>query len=190
MTETDGELIVRLRKEDLTALGVLFERYRDQVFRTAYAITHDADAADDILQDALLKVYRYAHRIDDTAPLAPWLYRVSVNLSYTWITRRRNRWAPLEDAVERFITPLRAAPEQIAEYNETRAQLQKAIDALPFPQRIVVVLHYLNDLDVTEIAQILDLPAGTVKSRLYYARESLRHQLGGMFWEGEHVFST
>jgi RNA polymerase sigma-70 factor, ECF subfamily len=190
MIETDGDLIVRLRKDDLTALGVLFERYRDQVYRTAYAITRDAAAADDILQDTLLKVYRYAQRIDQSAPLAPWLYRVTVNLSYTWITRHRNRWTPLENAVERLITPLFAAPEQVAERNETRAQLQKAIDSLPFNQRVVIILHYLNELDIGQIAEVLDLPQGTVKSRLFYAREALRHQLGGAAWEGEHVFST
>ena len=185
MAETDGELVLRLRNDDLTALGILFERYREQVYRTAYAITHDAAAADDILQDALLKVYTYAQRLDETAQLAPWLYRVTVNLSYTWTTRHRNRWTPLESVVERLVSPLRISPDRIAESNETHAQLRKAIEDLPFNQRVVVVLHYLNDLDIEQIAVILDTPAGTVKSQLFYARESLRRKLGTMGWEGE-----
>jgi len=188
--ETDGCLILRLRKDDLTALGVLFERYREQVYRTAYAITHDTAAADDILQDVFLKVYAYAQRIDDQVMLMPWLYRVTVNLSYTWVTRHRKRWASLEEVVERLISPLRSSTEQVAERNETQAQLQKAIDALPMSQQAVIILHYLNDLDVAQIAEVLDLPIGTVKSRLYYARESLRRQLGGYAWENERLFST
>ena len=185
MAETDGELILRLRKDDLTALGVLFERYREQVYRTAFAITHDPAAADDILQDALLKVYTYAQRIDETVLLAPWLYRVTVNLSYSWTTRHRNRWTPLESVVERLVSPLRSSPDRIAESNETHSQLRKAIETLPFNQRVVVVLHYLNDLDVEEIATIVDTPVGTVKSQLFYARESLRRKLGTLGWEGE-----
>jgi RNA polymerase sigma-70 factor (ECF subfamily) len=188
MAETDGELIQRLRQEDLTALGVLFERYRDQIYRTAYAITHDVTAAEDIVQDALLKAYSFAHRLDDSVPLAPWLYRVVVNLSYSWITRHRQRWISLEAVVEKLVSPLRSTPERVAESNEIHAQLRQAIEALPFNQRVVVVLHYLNDQDVNQIADILDLPVGTVKSRLYYARESLRQQLGSLDWEGEPLF--
>ncbi len=188
-TETDGELILRLRKDDLTALGVLFERYREQVFRTAYAIIHDTAAADDVLQDVFLKIYAYAQRIDERLPLMPWVYRVTVNLSYTWVTRHRKRWAPLEGMVERLISPLRSAPEQVAEANETYSQLQKAIETLPVNQQVVIILHYLNDLDIAQIADVLDLPAGTVKSRLYYARETLRRQLGNLSWEGEPLFS-
>ncbi len=178
MSETDADLVLRLRSEDLTALGVLFERYRAQVYRTAFAITHDADAAEDILQDTLLKVYSNAHRIDTSMPLAPWLYRVTVNLSYTWTTRHKKRWTSIESVVEHLISPMRHAPDRVMEHNEMQTLTRQAIESLPFNQRVVVVLHYLNDLDLPEIAQILDLPVGTVKSQLFYARENLRHKLG------------
>ena len=187
---SDGALIRRLRTDDLTALGVLFERYRAQVYRTAYAITRDTAAADDILQDSLLKVYSYAQRLDENAPLMPWLYRVTVNLSYTWVTRHNRRWLSIEDVVEKLVSPLRTMPEPSAESNETRRQLQKAIDALPINQRLVVILHYMEELDLPEIAEILSIPVGTVKSRLHYARESLRQQLHGLAWEGEQLFNV
>lgn len=185
MDPADSELILRLRQNDLTALGVLFERYRAQIHRTAYAITRDAAAADDILQDTLLKLYSFANRIDTDLQLAPWLYRVTVNLSYTWTTRHQRRWTSLENAVEHLISPVRHAPDRIAEQNEAQAQVRDAIESLQFNQRVVVVLHYLNDLDLQEIAEILDLPVGTVKSRLYYAREALRYKLGSMNWVSE-----
>jgi len=86
----DHELISRLQNADLDALGILFERYRTRVYRTALAIVRDPEAAEDILQDCFLKVYSNAQRIDAERPLAPWLYRVTVNLSYTWLARGSN----------------------------------------------------------------------------------------------------
>ncbi len=179
----DSVLIERLRNDDLSALEQLFERYRAQVYRTAYAITHDSAAADDILQDTMLKVYKHANRIDVNLPLAPWLYRVTVNLSYTWSTRSRNRWVSIENMVDHLVSPIRHAPDKVAENNEQNARIEKALDTLQFNQRIVVILHYLEDMDLQEIADVLELPVGTVKSRLYYARENLRRQLGSMDWE-------
>lgn len=180
---TDSDLIERLRHEDLSALEFLFERYQPQVHRTAYAITHDSAAADDILQDVMLKVYRHAHRIDTTLPLAPWLYRVTVNLAYTWTTRSRNRWVSIENMVDHLVSPIRGAPDKLAEQRESQTRIRNAIDALHVNQRVVVMLHYLEDMDLQEIAEVLELPVGTVKSRLYYARENLRRQLGSMDWE-------
>ncbi len=84
---SDRELIERLQQADLDALGQLFERYRTRVYRTALAIVHEPQVAEDILQDCFLKVYLNAARIDPSRPLAPWLYRVTVNLSYTWLSR-------------------------------------------------------------------------------------------------------
>ncbi|MBZ0287267.1 MAG: RNA polymerase sigma factor, partial [Anaerolineae bacterium] len=89
--ESDAELIARLRANDLDALGTLFDRYYTQVYRTAIAITHDNAVADDITQDCFLRLHRYANRIDTSLPLAPWLYRVTVNLSYTWAARHKKR---------------------------------------------------------------------------------------------------
>jgi len=77
-----------------------------------------------------------------------------------------------------LISPMRHAPDRVMEHNEMQTLTRQAIESLPFNQRVVVVLHYLNDLDLPEIAQILDLPVGTVKSQLFYARENLRHKLG------------
>jgi RNA polymerase sigma-70 factor (ECF subfamily) len=75
----DSFLIQSLCDGDLSALGILYDKYRLQVFRTALAITHDRQAAEDILQECFLRVNTYARRIDRTLPLEPWLYRVTVN---------------------------------------------------------------------------------------------------------------
>jgi RNA polymerase sigma-70 factor (ECF subfamily) len=174
----DRVLVVSLQSGDLEALGELYDRYRMQIFRTALAITRDTAAADDILQECFLRVHHYADRINPDLPLAPWLYRVTVNLSYTWSKRNKHYWAPLETFIDRLISPARHAPEASAERSELRDKIQVAIDALPFSQRVVVVLHYMNGLDLKEIADVLECPIGTVKSRLFHARAALRERLG------------
>jgi RNA polymerase sigma-70 factor (ECF subfamily) len=180
---SDSELIDRLRQDDLDALGVLFERYRDRVFRTALVIVRDPAVAEDILQDCFLKVHANAQRIDTERPLAPWLYRVTVNLSYTWLSRGKNRRTSLEAVVDMLISPMKQAPDRLTEQTELRQNVRKAINDLSIDQRVVVVLYYLNALSLQDIAEILDLPIGTVKSRLFYARENLRGKLGtNMQW--------
>ncbi len=180
---SDSDLIDRLRQDDLDALGVLFERYRDRVFRTALVIVRDPAVAEDILQDCFLKVYANARRIDTERPLAPWLYRVTVNLSYTWLSRGKNHRTSIEAVVDMLVSPMKQAPDRLTEQTELRQNVRKAINDLSIDQRVVVVLYYLNGLNLQDIAEILDLPIGTVKSRLYYARENLRGKLGtNMQW--------
>lgn len=174
---SDAHLIERIRENDLDALGNLFDRYYAQVYRSAIVITQDNAAAEDIAQECFLKIHRYAHRIDTNLPLIPWLYRVTVNLSYTWVTRQKRRSISLEGLVDRLISPNWLSPDHLAEHNETQRQVRDAIGELNLNQRVVVALHYLSGLSLEEIADVLDCPLGTVKSRLHYARENLRHQL-------------
>lgn len=176
----DKTLIMRLRNDELEALGILFDRYYAQVYRTAMAITRDREVAEDLTQDCFLRLHRYANRVDTRLPLAPWLYRVTVNLSYTWVSRHKKRGVSLEAVVDFLMSPARNAPDHMAEKAGTQQAIRQAIRDLSFNQRVVVVLHYLNGLSLEEIAEILDCPVGTVKSRLYYARENLRSKLNGL----------
>jgi RNA polymerase sigma-70 factor (ECF subfamily) len=171
---TDRELIRRLCDGDLAALGTLYDRYRLPVFHTALAITHDRQAAEDILQECFLKLNSYAPRIDVSLPLEPWLYRVTVNLSYTWVSRRSRWLVSLESVIDKLVSPARAGAEYLAEMSEFQAVLRRAIDSLPASQRMTVILYYLNDLSLKEISYVLDCPVGTVKSRLHYGREHLK----------------
>ena len=171
---TDGWFVARVRDGDLEALGELYERYKTTVYRTALAITRDGRAAEDILQEAFLRVYTYADRIDETLPLGPWLYRVTVNLAYSWTSRVKRWWYVLQDTLDRWASPAQWHPEALTEEQEWRQALQQAIDALPPRHRVVITLYYLQGLDLKEIAQVVGVPEGTVKSRLHYARESLR----------------
>lgn len=175
---SDQALVIQLQEGNLEALGVLYDRHRRLVYRTALAITGDADSAADLLQDVFLRLNRFSHNIDPLRPLEPWLYRMTTNLSYDWV-KRRKRWPrPLEDLADWLIGSVKNSPYEVVEKNDEWSRVQRAVAALPLSQRIVVVLYYLNDLALQEIAEILDVPIGTVKSRLYYGRLGLKRSLG------------
>ena len=174
----DEDLILLLQDGNLDALGDLYDRYRQMVFRTALAITADQEAASDLLQDVFLRLYRFAERIDPQRPLEPWLYRMTANLSYTWVKRNQRWYQPLEDFAEWLAGPSRNSTYEMVERRDDWDQVQQAIASLSISQRVVVVLYYLNDLSLQEISEILDIPEGTVKSRLHYGRRALKKSLG------------
>ena len=174
----DGELVIELQQGNLEALGTLYDRHRQLVFRTALAITTDDEAAADLLQDVFLRLKRFADHIDPTRPLEPWLYRVTTNLAYTWIKRRYVWMRAWKEMAEWLARERRPSPHYVAEMDDACHHVREAVSSLPPQQRIVVVLYYLNDLSLQEISEIVSVPVGTVKSRLYYGRRALRAQLG------------
>jgi RNA polymerase sigma-70 factor (ECF subfamily) len=173
----DSQLMHNLQSGNLEALGVLYDRHRGLVFRTALAITGDAEAAADLLQEVFLRLFRFASHVDCDRPLEPWLYRMTTNLSYTWVKRHNRLLRPLEDVAEWITGSRRDIPAVRSEINESWRQVQQALSSLPLSHRGVVVLYYIDDLSIQEIAEILDIPVGTVKSRLHYSRQALRKSL-------------
>lgn len=175
---SDRELIQKLQSGSLQSLGDLYDRHQRMVYRTALVITGDPDAAADLLQDVFLRLHRFADHIDPNRPLEPWLYRMTANLSYTWV-KKSERWLPsIEDVADWLVGSVRMTIRATNEPDEDWQQVQQAISCLPLPQRVVVVLYYVDDLSLHEISDILDIPIGTVKSRLFYGREVLKKQLG------------
>ncbi len=174
----DSVLIKRLQEGDLEALGELYEEHKSLVYRTALTITHNEHAADDILQECFVRLHTYAASVDSERPLKPWLYRVTLNLAYDWSSK--SRWTQTVDDVVEWLTDLPSpfpAPDVRTEEEETSKLVREVIKELPPSHRSVVVLYYLENLSLEEIGKILELPCGTVKSRLYYARERLRKAL-------------
>jgi RNA polymerase sigma-70 factor (ECF subfamily) len=175
--QTDRELILQLQNGDLAALGDLFDRHQRLVFRTAVGITGDEQVAADLLQDVFLRIHRFARHIDPDRPLEPWLYRTTANLTYTWMKRHKRWLRPLEDVAEWLAGNKKQTPAYIAETDEEWRDIKKAIASLSLQQRVVVVLYYINDLSLQEISEILDVPVGTIKSRLFYGRQALKKYL-------------
>lgn len=174
----DQELILQLKKGSLEALGLLYDEHRQMVYRTALAITGDSEAASDLLQDVFLRLHRFADRLDPQRPLEPWLYRMTTNLAYTFV-KRNHRWLHPLDELADWLSGEDSNPAFTrVEQQDDWHQVQQAVSVLPLQQRIVVVLYYLNDLSLQEISEILEVPVGTVKSRLHYGRNALKKNLG------------
>ena len=175
---SDRDLVLQLQSGDVHALGELYDRYNHVVYRTALAITGDESAAADLLQDVFLRVHRFSQRIDPGRPLEPWLYRVTTNLTYTWI-KRRKRWLfrPIEEMAEWFTGNKKNSPSYQIEKDEEWGNVCQAVATLSLRHRVVIVLHYFNDLSIEEISDVLDIPIGTVKSRLHYGRLALKKYL-------------
>ena len=175
---SDAELIRQLQHRNLEALGYQYDRYQRLVYRTALGITGDVDAASDLLQDVFLRLHRFVHHVDRDRPFEPWLYRVTVNLAYSWI-KRHSRWThSIEEVAEWLTGGKRNPPLQQVEQNEDWEQLRDGVLQLPVAHRVVVVMYYVNDLSLQQIADILEVPVGTVKSRLHYGRQALKTYLG------------
>ncbi len=175
--KSDRELIIDLQNGSLQALGCIYDRHQHLVYRTALAITGDGEVASDLLQDAFLRLHRFAHRVDPERPLEPWLYRATTNLAYTWVKRHKRWIQPIEDMADWLASGGKNSPSKKAEERESWNQVEKAIASLSLPHRVVVVLYYINDLSLQEISEIIDVPVGTVKSRLYYGRQALKEFL-------------
>jgi RNA polymerase sigma-70 factor (ECF subfamily) len=148
-------------------LEALFRLHWPRAFRAAYLVTHDAQAAEDIAQESFLAAIRALDSFDRRRPFGPWLHRIVVNRAIDWSRAKR-----LRSEVE--LTELHPAGDERADVgDETLAALAR----LPTEQRAVVVMRYLLEFTPGEIADALDLPRGTVNSRLRRGLDTLAEEL-------------
>ncbi len=168
----DGALARRARAGDRAALADLFERHHARVFRSAYLVTRSPEAADDIVQLVFLELFKALDTFDPRRPFVPWLYRIVHNVSIDYLKRERYRHptAPLADT-----TP---GPTGEIGRAELRADVRPALDGLSAEHREALVLRYYVGLPEREMAGVLGVRPGTVKSRLHRALHALEEALG------------
>lgn len=171
----DAACVAAILRGERGAFADLYQRHKEALFRTAMAITHERGAAEELLQEGFLRAYRFMDRVQlaPGASLRPWLHRILINLCYDWCARQRHE-APADDDLLRRLDCGHPSPERQTVDRDQARGVAEAVALLPFKQRIVVILFYLQDMDLQEIATTLALPAGTVKSRLHYGRVRLR----------------
>lgn len=166
-----------MQADDLDAFEAFFTRHRTLIFRTAYGLTGDRHAAEEVLQDTFARAYRHRATLLPGVSPVPWLHRVALNLCYSRLDRRRIDARPIEEATATLAGDRSVEPAERAEQAELRLIVRQGIAALPVKHRSVVVLYYLHGLSLQETATMLDVRLGTVKSRLHYALRSLRIHL-------------
>ena len=173
------DLIEKWQYGDVSAFETLFRQYEKLVFRTAYLITGSKEAAEDALQEVFVSVWRSRHTYDpNKGKLTTWLHRITVNQCL----REKARKAPVSVSLEEKGIELpdmrhQFQPEEISITRMEYDRLLRAVDELDTKHRSVLVLRYFNDLSYQEIAEALEIPLGTVKSRL---NQSLKYLKGKM----------
>ncbi|MBN1322022.1 MAG: RNA polymerase sigma factor [Thermoleophilia bacterium] len=173
----DQILIRRSRAGDQEAFRLLFERYKNLVYRTSYLTLGSAADAEDILQEVFLQVHRSLDAYDpQRGSFSTWLHRITVNRCLNW-RRSRSRTTSLEEVPEEAAGSVAAASDR---YGDDEC-VRRALDGLSKKLRVVVVLHHYWGLSYAEIAEIMDLPLGTVKSRLNLALRLMRDELRSEF---------
>ncbi|HEX4898070.1 MAG TPA: RNA polymerase sigma factor [Candidatus Limnocylindrales bacterium] len=172
----DAALLRRVQADDLDAFEAFFERYRGLIHRTAYGLTGDVGAAEEILQDTFIRAYRHRASLRTDVSPVPWLHRVALNLCYSRLGRRRLDMEPIGEAASELRDGALEPPEH-AEREELRQSIRVGVAALPPKHQSVVVLYYLHGMSLQETSDALGIALGTVKSRLHYALHALRGHL-------------
>lgn len=187
--QSDSELLAAVASADVAAFEALCERYRRQLRRHLVAMLRDADAAEDVLQDVLLRVWTHARQWNGRGTPRGWLYRIATNtgLNHLRATRRRPQQplTPPDEDDEAgnarvpawMIDNAAIDPQAAAERAERRAQVRRLVQQLPDDKREVVRLIYDAELETREVARALRVPEGTVRSRLFYATKRLARAL-------------
>ncbi|HYP56384.1 MAG TPA: RNA polymerase sigma factor [Solirubrobacterales bacterium] len=169
MDEPERKLVREAQAGSREALGALYDAYWPDAHRAAYLIVHDSAAAEDIAQDAFLAALDALDRFDRRRPFGPWLHRIVVNRAIDW-SRREALRRGADRTAEELAAP--APAEQVGD------EVMAALAQLPAEQRAVVVLRYLLDYTPGEVARMLEVPRGTVNSRLRRALDRLGDLLG------------
>ncbi len=183
--DDDAELIRRARAGDRQALDDLVRRHYRNVFNLAYRLCNNYDDAQDIVTEAFIRVHNALPSFRGDANFSTWLYRIVKNVFLDERKKQRIRThSSLEDMVEledssvsRQVEDPRPGPDWQVERHERAGMVQQAVLALPKNQRLMIGLYHFQHLSYEEIAEIIDLPIGTVKSRLNRARLALKNKL-------------
>lgn len=171
----DEDLVRAFVEGDREAFEEIVDRYERRVYAVALRMCGDAETARDVTQEVFISALRSLRSFRGTARLSTWLHRVTVNASLDRLRRRRDD-LPLEETAGRA-DPGRG-PEEAAVESDRARRVRRAIAALTPEFRAVVVLHDLQDLAYAEVAEALEIPIGTVKSRIHRARMELARLLG------------
>ncbi len=179
---SDEELILRFQKGDEQSYIELVNRYRDRLINFIYRFVNDIESAEDIVQDALVKVYTHKHYYKNIAKFSTWLYTIAGNLAKTELRKKKTRkvtnlsqMGPDDKDYELTSNEPETDKATYNEYLEKRIQI--AINKLPLHFKTVTILREIEELSYEEISKIVDVPLGTVKSRINRARLQLQKEL-------------
>jgi RNA polymerase sigma-70 factor (ECF subfamily) len=182
---TDRELVARAQNLDTEAYNELIRRYHGKIYALVYNMTSNREDAEDLVQEVFVKAYSALKRFKGDSSFYTWVYRIAVNRTINYVKKRKRRAGisldDMDGAIERdpVMVDLSAkeSPFRDATLSELQEKLNTALQTLSEKHRTVVVLHDIQGVPHEEIGQMLGVSAGTVRSRLFYARQILQAEL-------------
>lgn len=184
MGVSDEVLVARFKEGDESSFKELVERYQSRVYSIVLAMLGDKNDADDLSQEVFLKVYRFIHQFKGRSKFFTWLYRLTINTCISARNKKkRNDQILLSQSFKKDFTPIDTlqndakSPIEILQNRELEKKIKLALDSLSDGLKEVFVLREIEDLSYKQLSRILHCPEGTVKSRLFRAREELKKKL-------------
>ena len=179
---TDEELIARFQKGDEQSYIELVKRYKDKLINFVFRLVSDRDQAEDIIQDTMLKLYTHKHYYKNIAKFSTWIYTIAGNFAKTELRKKKTRKVTNNSQLgpeDRDYDPPSSdhSPEKLVESEFINTKIHEAIERLPEHFKMVTVLRDIEKLPYEEISNIVDVPLGTVKSRINRARIQLQKDL-------------
>jgi RNA polymerase sigma-70 factor (ECF subfamily) len=184
--EVDAELMLRVRQGDQASFGLLLEKHRGPVVHFLYRMVQNQPVAEELAQEVFLRVYRSRDNYEPTAKFTTWLFRIATHLGLNWIRDGRNEKfhnrldEETSDGASKQVPDRSRTVEQELVYQAKLREVRQAIESLPSKQRAAVMLHKYEELEYTQIANVLRCSESAVKSLLFRAYESLRTRLAHM----------
>ena len=176
-----ADIVQRVRAGDVDAFGQIVKGYERRVFALAVVILRNREAADDVTLDAFVRAFERLDLYDVRRPFYPWLATITMRLSMNWLARHSpgaRRETPIQPESSASASAAPAALDVLVAADEGR-HLWRLVERLPLGERTAVVLHYRQELSVSEVASAIGVTAGTVKTLLFRARQHLRASLAG-----------
>jgi RNA polymerase sigma-70 factor (ECF subfamily) len=190
LVHLDSEaLIRRCQQGDRLAIEVLIRRYQNYVYRLCYLVMRHEQDAEDMTQETFIRAFRALPRFEirKGTSFEAWLYRIAVNACRSRMRRKWYQVLPWPDPAPQLVAAPEEQPDRMLIQGERRGRILVAIDCLGEKHRLVVILRYYAGLSNEEIARTLNIPSGTVRSRLHIARQRLRDLLAKQEEEEERV---
>lgn len=175
-------LVLQAKNGNADSLNTLLEANKNYIYAIAFALLKNKEDAEDAMQQALITVWQSIGSLENTEAFENWLYRITYTRSLNVLKSRKSNEIIMDDDIsdianiENFESEL-MLPKEYVEQNDLRERLFKIIDSLSAVQRETILLHYFHDKTVGEIAEIMDCSQGTVKSRLYLARNTIKSEI-------------
>ena len=182
--DNDAEVIEQALKGDQHAYRILADRHRPAVFHIVYKIVRDKETANDLVQETFMKAFTSLASYRSEYRFSTWLYKIAANCSIDHLRKKRIQVLSLEGQMDNEfegrtidVPDYSYHPERDLVRKEQRFNIEEAIDSLPKKYREVIVYRHKDDKSYEEIADLLDIPIGTVKARIFRARELLKKKL-------------